>query len=424
MRRRSLMQFIPAENEVNLLPSGYTALEYIESTGKEYIETGYIPKKNTITRCRFVKASDNQAEYAAVYGCQNASNGVPGWMIFISNSVTEVAGRAIRTSIYTTEKYMVDKLYDTTLEFNKLIANGKVGTVNDPWEDLTYTLWLFTRHGLSSTNSKIKMYSFQIYESSELIMDLIPAVRTVDGEVGMFDTVTNRFLTNISGSGKLLAGPTLNLDDFIKLEYIESTGKQYIDTKLSGYSDNFSISMDCAVTDVVMVSGAPANNYFFGAHGKNDGNNYYALLGVSKANSSVPYYRLLFSQNSQFINIQDVSLNTRMEHSYTVTPSTNGYLVKMSIGDRSAEKTATSVGLTSANVFLLGSNGINNDPTTEALHAKIYGAKMIYNNVLMRDFIPVKRKTDNAVGLFDLVTKEFYPSNTSTPFVAGPILYM
>ena len=36
------------------LPSGYTRLEYIESTGTQYIDTGVVPDANTKVECDFL----------------------------------------------------------------------------------------------------------------------------------------------------------------------------------------------------------------------------------------------------------------------------------------------------------------------------------------------------------------------------------
>ena len=41
-------------------------------------------------------------------------------------------------------------------------------------------------------------------------------------------------------------------------------------------------------------------------------------------------------------------------------------------------------------------------------------------NTIVRNFVPAKRNSDNAVGLYDTVTNTFYASSSSSPFVAGP----
>lgn len=52
-----------------------------------------------------------------------------------------------------------------------------------------------------------------------------------------------------------------------------------------------------------------------------------------------------------------------------------------------------------------------------------YSVKIRNGLNLIRDFIPVKRKTDNKVGLYDLVEHKFYGNSGSGDFVAGPEIY-
>ena len=52
--------------------------------------------------------------------------------------------------------------------------------------------------------------------------------------------------------------------------------------------------------------------------------------------------------------------------------------------------------------------------------ATIYSAIIVKNGVTVRDFVPAKRDSDNAVGLYDLITDTFYTSPNGNSFIAGP----
>lgn len=52
-------------------------------------------------------------------------------------------------------------------------------------------------------------------------------------------------------------------------------------------------------------------------------------------------------------------------------------------------------------------------------NAKVYYLKMYKGTQLVRDFIPVIRKSDNAVCLYDKVTKDFYTSGGNGSLIAG-----
>lgn len=64
-----------------------------------------------------------------------------------------------------------------------------------------------------------------------------------------------------------------------------------------------------------------------------------------------------------------------------------------------------------------------NSGTTGAINAmagKVYYCKIWDNDVLVRDFIPVKRVSDNAIGMYDRVSKTFFANSGSGDFVGGP----
>lgn len=50
---------------------------------------------------------------------------------------------------------------------------------------------------------------------------------------------------------------------------------------------------------------------------------------------------------------------------------------------------------------------------------KVYFLKMKENGVLVRDFVPVKRNSDGAIGMYDLVGKKFYTSPNGVAFSGG-----
>ena len=56
------------------------------------------------------------------------------------------------------------------------------------------------------------------------------------------------------------------------------------------------------------------------------------------------------------------------------------------------------------------------------LKSILYSCKIYDNDTLIRDFVPVKRISDNEYGLWDKVTKAFYPNTGTGAFTAGPAI--
>ena len=51
---------------------------------------------------------------------------------------------------------------------------------------------------------------------------------------------------------------------------------------------------------------------------------------------------------------------------------------------------------------------------------RLYKLKMWTDDILVRDFIPCYRKSDNVVGMYDLVNGKFYTNEGTGEFVKGP----
>jgi len=67
-------------------------------------------------------------------------------------------------------------------------------------------------------------------------------------------------------------------------------------------------------------------------------------------------------------------------------------------------------------------NGPGNDPDQFAV-MRLYSLK-VYDDTstrtLTHEFVPAKRKSDNAIGVYDVVARAWCPNGSATPFLAGP----
>lgn len=165
----------------------------------------------------------------------------------------------------------------------------------------------------------------------------------------------------------------------VELEYIQSSGTQYINTNILG-QDISKVNVDFQFTSV--PSGAEAQ---------------IAAIYVS----STVYFQIGWS-GSSFMRTSE----------YTYSQTAN------SLARTQAEGTPT--GRPNYTLWLFGQNetGTLKHPAS----AKIYSCK-IYdnNNTLVRDFIPIKTTT-NIYGLWDKVTKAFYPNTGTGAFTGGPAI--
>ena len=182
------------------LPKGYTELEYLESTGTQYIDTTVPMSGNAnfdIEMSNFVTST----QHSGAFGVDNNGQQPAVGLISATSSTTFQASGTIYTFTDVTSKQIIgyhsQKLY---------VNNSHVATGNIPG-DYPYTIYLFSYHSASNFFGKVRIYSAIFYDSSENeIRHFIPAKRDSDDVLGMYDIVTDTFFTN-QGSGSFTAGP-------------------------------------------------------------------------------------------------------------------------------------------------------------------------------------------------------------------------
>lgn len=198
------------------------------------------------------------------------------------------------------------------------------------------------------------------------------------------------------------------------LEYVQSTGKQYVDTGLigrSGISSEIDMSWDSTGQVIVM-----------GSTGTNSVTNKKQLFAVY-GNDITGYNGLLYAYGSGYRGTGWTY--TRTKARYTVTS-------RLFAGDQRVtavdQETGTvlydKVGTvadecdTELNMYLFG---WNDDGEAKKLSSIcIYAMDVFQDDVLVRRFRPAKRKADGAVGLYDVVNDAFYESESGTALLAGP----
>ena len=187
------------------LPSGYTRLEYIESTGTQYIDTGFKPNNNT----RVVLDFEPTAAYSSIvgiFGIRDTQYATAANMFIFWNN----GANTFRTDYFGTNKTMTVStlLVRQTVDKDKnLTTIGSVSASNTKSTGrCSNNLYLFCTNdaGTAKYFAKLKLYSCQIYDNGTLIRDYIPC-QTTSGVVGLWDNVNSKFYQNAK-TGSFIAG--------------------------------------------------------------------------------------------------------------------------------------------------------------------------------------------------------------------------
>ena len=209
-----------------LLPSGYQQLKYIESTGTQWIDTQVLINSSNYNKIRYIL--DCKPTSTAV-GNRWWAHGIGGgstntFYVGIGNGSSSsypfTYGSGcydISTSVYGSigVRYIWD--YDTSQRTYKvydenynLLANISNTSLNAPTANgyLSLFCWRYYSGSVGYCHSNV-FYKCIIYDSGKMIRMFIPAKRTSDSAIGLFDVVNNTFYGN-SGSGTFTAGPVIN----------------------------------------------------------------------------------------------------------------------------------------------------------------------------------------------------------------------
>lgn len=192
-----VLLFVPFERK-------YNELKYIESSGTQYIDTGFIANNNTRVVMDFELTGDNPSDVHALYGTRSSST-VDCYVFLWNGSKHRVYYGTNYNDIGTTTmtgRRVVDQNKETTL------FDGETRTYENVDFTTPRTLKLFASDngGTIRWNAYAKVYSCRIYDNDVLIRDYVPCTN-LDGEVGLWDKVNDTFYGN-AGTGEFIAGHT------------------------------------------------------------------------------------------------------------------------------------------------------------------------------------------------------------------------
>ena len=210
--------------------------------------------------------------------------------------------------------------------------------------------------------------------------------------------------------------------EYTKLDYIESTGSQYIDTGYYWTSEIVKVYMDATV----VTNGSSQS--LFGNEEPFSGGRYFSIVPHGSGGS----YAYYVGSNAPLISqTATCTLGTRfnMECSTTsaklFTVKVNGTVLKTGTysGTVCGYANTTSTHASKGKIYIFANHNSSTkgaSPIQNIGGMKLYAFKMYDNNILVRDFIPCQR-ADGAIGLFDIVYQQFYISPEGTAFVAGDV---
>ena len=393
------------------VPKEYQEVEYLQSSGTQYIDCGYIP----IDTERYIIDGMFSASSSMIgtYGGQ-------GWSLSYSDGIYQVRTVGIRYDKSGADFYR--HIFDWSKNNFTVDGISYTSTTSAGFVIGNYNLWLFgPGPGYGGTKLNGRIYNAKTYIGDNLIHHYIPCYRKSDSVAGMYDAITDTFFTN-AGTGTFVIGPAVGEEwtayctdgeneaerkvnilyngdiestvlyyrvpaEYQAVEYLQSSGTQYIDCNY------------VPVNTERYVCDGKFDAYNCSMFGTNDGNGW----SFSTAENSFQWravgirYQKAWDLNKHVFNCYQDGMTVDGEN-YTGT---------------------LSAAYTIGNVkFWLFGPGPGNSGTK--LTGKIYDFQTYIGDNLIHHYCPCYRKSDGVAGMWDYVNEVFYINTGTGTFTVGP----
>lgn len=384
---------LPAQTEVPT--DKYLELEYIQSTGTQYIVTNYFLKTNNIAVDTKVSVSNMPTDENDIIGNQSGEQGrfviglfsrfVFGYSRFDTTTETNV-----RSDTFTGATTLnINAKYDSNTHIKSLTVNGNTTSAeyNVSIINNIQPITLFAQATPSLAQFFTgNTYYLRLYDNGQLALDLHPVKRLSDGAIGMYDTVSGQFFGN-AGTGTFTSGPMKQR--YVRVEYVQFNRNDAIQTGLVSRLANYIYDADIQFLNLdTQFTGNSTGVYF----GIGDG-----IFGQTANPVAMNPSLIADTQRHHFVSQID-------------TGSQYNYLYVDDVKSRSSRPGAYDP----SDICI----GAVNSSVAWPCYMKVYRYAIYENGILLRNFVPVYDLVTAKYGLFDLVSGTFYGSVTGS--LTGP----
>ena len=388
-------------------PGTIEFVDYIESSGTQYIDTGFSPSNKNVrieATYRFVSLPPSGSRHYIFGSSFSVNNTIlrlqysAGEDCFIGFGNKNVAGAKFEA--YDTDTHTIVCSNGVFSLDGQTLPEADLSAATFTQTDKAHPVYLFGHHVVNSPTiyrSSIRLYSCKIWDYGELVRDFRPAL--VGGSIPcLYDTVGERIYYNPGADSFAIPGERAPAT-YRKLCYIESDQTAYIDTR---YVPNAQTEIE---VDFAFTKTLGTKPYIFGTYG-DDGGRFQFSYGPPNAGCFLGYGGTF--QN----NVSGIPYNTS-RHIAGYVPGEGFYFDSNQVTTASVNlKTWKDPKEGSDNRLYLGAINPNGKTTefnqTLVAPIQIYSCKIWEAGVLIHDFVPKLRVPDGKNGLFDKVTNTFF----------------
>ena len=384
------------------LPCGFAEVDYLESTGTQYLNTDITPTNNMGIDVEYAYPTISNNTNAGICGTyQGTSPRTDAFFVTTvtgkttTNIILAHAGQSRNTGITPTANTWY---------------NAKINWLNDGYLNLDGSTWAIGTNTIESdkliifgrtlasdssiaiTTARIRRY--RMTDGLRISHDYVPVIRLYDNKPGMFDLITRQFLTNV-GTGEFAVG--INGVSYTPADYLQSTGQQYIDTGIK-IDDTCGFYVDAEKT-------ASTDSIIIGVKGS--GNSRWAY-NPSTTNMNLSWNTIYTASTGSTTARHKVKANV-----FNDRQRVYDLVVKEAITETLHKNAST------YNVCLFGAKW--SSETVQLLSScKMYACFITKDLDYIGYYLPMVRLSDSKAGMIDIISKSFLVNEGSgTDFTAG-----
>ena len=402
---------------------GYMPLEYIESTGTQYIKTGWMfgSTNYTASKIRFeseLGLSDGSSWI--VTGCGAGTSFYVGLnqnnKIYYGNGGADTdTGVTYNGNKCIFELDMKNKTLKVTDSVDGTVyVNASNITPSTPTRTAQeFFLFAYSNATDQAMPHSEKLYMYQIYENDVLVRDFVPA-KDLNGVICLYDKVTKQFFYN-AGSGDFITesaldgteNPEESVVSYTEVEYLQSGyNSAFFNT---GYNPN---SNTRVVMDVEIYSDTTdVGGYYFGMY-TGDNNDYSVYFDPSERG----YISHYFGGNT---DVYKEYYDYLYGYRFTIDKTTTKTSITNTAGDEYVVGTYTTASgnVSGIPMFIMAANSSNG--AVEPKNMKFYSMQIYEGSTLVHDYVAAK-DSDNTPCIYDKVTETaLYNACTTDQFNKG-----
>ena len=384
-------------------------LRYVEATGAQYVDTGIVGRYGTKAECKVEWMAFSDSSFLASRTGWGDSRLYFCYCLNASGNMYTAQGKGENVNNGQDLRFEKNRIYNYVSEFSAVDGNNmstntitidgtKVFAKATTALDTGKNLYVFALNVNNTVNakSKTRCYGLKIWQDGTLVRDFKPCLK--DNRAGLYDDVSKEIFYSASDTD-LTYDQNCDVPDAF-IDYVESFGNSYIDTKVIGRSGT---KAECRVQWMAFADSAflacgdwSQNTRFFVCYCRN-ASGVISTAQRTLANVSSGGNDLTYELNRIYTYTSDFS-----------APDGNDDSVNTVSIDGSEVFTRTTKSLnTGLNLYIFACNQKANTLIGKS-RARCYGLKIWQDGDLVRDFRPCLKYGEAA--LYDDVSKTiFYP---------------